>query len=74
MKTAAAIILVAMIGFPLEAQVNRHPFVRASGQASVFVPPDQAEIDVSIVTQGASAQDASARNADQVTTVLKCTR
>lgn len=40
--------------------------VQATGQASVFVQPDQVKIDASVVTMGTTAQDAAARNADQV--------
>jgi uncharacterized protein YggE len=46
------------------------PFVRAVGQGSVSVKPDQAKIDFSVVTTASTAQDAAATNAAQVTTLL----
>jgi uncharacterized protein YggE len=45
-----------------QAQSSRH-LVGASGQASVSVKPDQAKLDVGVVTQAATAQDAAAQNA-----------
>jgi len=52
-----------------QAQSSRH-LVGASGQASVSVKPDQAKLDVGVVTQAATAQDAAAQNATQVASVL----
>lgn len=54
------------------AQVSgtRPPFVRAVGQGNVSVPPDQAKIDFGVVTIATTAQDAAARNAAQVSTVI----
>jgi uncharacterized protein YggE len=55
----------------LHAQISaRQPFVRASGNASVFVQPDQVRIDATVTTQAATAQDASAQNATQTTALL----
>jgi uncharacterized protein YggE len=51
------------------AQSGRH-LVGASGQAIVSVKPDQAKLDVGVVTQAATAQDAAAQNATQVESVL----
>jgi uncharacterized protein YggE len=52
-----------------QAQSSRH-LVGASGQATVSVKPDQAKLDVGVVTQAATAQDAAAQNATQVAAVL----
>ena len=52
------------------AQTTRPPFVRAAGQGSVSVKPDQAKVDFSVVTTAATAQDAAAGNAAQVTALL----
>jgi uncharacterized protein YggE len=50
----------------LPAQIApRSPFVRASGDASVFVQPDQVKIDTTVTTQAGTAQDAAAQNAAQ---------
>jgi uncharacterized protein YggE len=52
-----------------QAQSGRH-VVGASGQAIVSVKPDQAKLDVGVMTQAATAQDAAAQNASQVAAVL----
>lgn len=46
------------------------PAIRASGNGSVQVAPDQAKIDIAVVTQAAKAQDAASQNAAQLQTVL----
>lgn len=69
------LILFAMPFCGLQAQIpSRRPFVRASGNASVFVAPDQVRIDAGVTTQGATAQEASARNSDQIGAVLAALR
>jgi hypothetical protein len=44
--------------------------VRASGDASVSVKPDQLKLNVGVTTQAATAQEASDQNAAQVTAVI----
>jgi len=44
--------------------------VQAIGSATISVPPDQAQLDVGVVTQAATAQDAGQQNATLTTTVL----
>jgi uncharacterized protein YggE len=46
------------------------PFVRASGNATVPVKPDKAQIQFAVVTTAATATDAASQNANQVTAVL----
>jgi uncharacterized protein len=48
----------------------RRPFVRALGQASVSVKPDLVKVNIGVVTQGPTAQDAAAQNATRLTAVL----
>lgn len=63
--------LIALTTLRAPAQIaGRRPSVRAVGQASVFVPPDQVKVDASIVTQGVSAQDAASQNSVQVAAVI----
>ena len=45
------------------------PSVQANGSATITVKPDQAQLDVGVVTNGATAQDASQQNANLSTTV-----
>lgn len=49
---------------------SRRPSVRATGNAQVSVTPDLARVSVSVVSQAATAQDAAAQNAAQVSNVL----
>ena len=44
--------------------------VQAIGSATIPVTPDQVQLDVGVVTQGATAQDAGQQNATLTTTVL----
>ena len=46
------------------------PAIRASGNAEIKVTPDQAQIEVGVVTQARSAQDAAAQNASQMQTAI----
>ena len=73
-KPLLMLILVTCLSFRSAAQIATRPFVRATGQASVFAPPDQVKVDASVVTQGSTAQEAASRNADQVDVVLAALR
>jgi hypothetical protein len=70
-KPALALILFGC-AIPSLAQTvpGNRSIVSASGQASVYVPPDQAKVDVTVTAQGATAQAAANKDADQVTAVL----
>jgi uncharacterized protein len=46
------------------------PSVTASGEAVMTVEPDQAEIDIGVVTQSRNAPDAARENADKLTRVM----
>src|SRR6266446_4816376 len=45
------------------------PTVQANGSATITAKPDQAQLDVGVVTNGSTAQDASQQNASLSTTV-----
>lgn len=45
--------------------------MRASGDGVVYAQPDEAKIDVGVVTQAATAQEAGAENAAKTQAVLK---
>ena len=66
---------------PLPAQAQRvsidaalhtadKPYVQATGEATMSAKPDQALIEIGVVTQGATAMAASAQNAKQTDAVL----
>jgi uncharacterized protein YggE len=63
------LLSIMLYGLELRAQGTPRPFVRAAGQASVFLPPDQVKVDATVVSQAATAQDAAAQNANQVAAV-----
>jgi uncharacterized protein YggE len=46
------------------------PSVTASGEAVITVEPDQAEIDIGVVTQARNAPDATRENADKLARVM----
>jgi len=49
---------------------TRPPSVTASGEAVITVEPDQAEIDIGVVTQAKNAPDAAGENADKLARVM----
>jgi uncharacterized protein len=76
----AAIGIVLMFwGQPLPAQkvsidaalrTSDKSYVQATGEATVSAKPDQATIDIGVVTQGATAASVAAQNAAQTDAVL----
>jgi uncharacterized protein YggE len=72
MRKAIAILL-AVCGIAA-AQTARRPFVRAYGEGTVSVNPDQAKVQFGVVTQAPTAQAASSQNATQVTSLLAALR
>lgn len=71
------LILLAVIAIPLISQAQQAApeqdsprYVRASGQANVSVKPDQAEINIGVVSEADTAEAAAAANARQSTKVL----
>ena len=47
-----------------------HSIVNATGQASVYVPPDQVKVDATVINQGGSAQEAASANATAAAAVV----
>ncbi|HSF57184.1 MAG TPA: SIMPL domain-containing protein [Candidatus Binatia bacterium] len=67
-----AIILVLLPGIISAQQEDRRPrppSVTANGEAVITVEPDQAEIDIGVVTQARSAPDAAKENAEKLARV-----
>src|SRR5437667_7086188 len=70
-KRWIASALVALSTLSMQAQTPpRRQFVRASGDVSVFVAPDQVIVDAGVSTQGRTAQDASSQYATQAAAVV----
>jgi uncharacterized protein len=65
----ASIIFLSHGALAQSPQPARH-LVGATGTASVSAKPDQAMLDIGVVTAAATAQDAASQNAAQVDTVL----
>jgi uncharacterized protein YggE len=63
------LICALLLTFSAMAQTPQRSTVQANGNATISVTPDQAQINVSVVTQAATAQDASSQNATIATNV-----
>lgn len=75
MKRIPGCLILAMTALAqspvvVEPGVVRQPTVRATGSAILNVRPDQVRIDIGVVTQAATAQQASSDNARQFTAVM----
>lgn len=51
-----------------------HPFIRTTGDATVFAKPDRAKLDIGVVTQAPNAQAAAAQNASQTEAMIAALR
>ena len=65
-----AILLLCAIPVPGQPPPEPRQVVRATGEATVSARPDRATVNVGVVTQAPSAQDAAAQNARQLETAL----
>ncbi len=75
MKSSMLILATVLVGTAVvHAQqpenTPRPPSVTANGEAVVTAEPDQAEIDIGVVTQAKNAPDAARENADKLTRVM----
>ena len=66
--------LILLLGSTARAQQStdrpRIPTITVSGDATISAEPDQAEIDIGVVTQARTAPDASKENAERLARVL----
>jgi uncharacterized protein YggE len=63
--------LLPVYAWGQQAKPSTPATVRASGEAVVSVKPDQAKIDIGVVTQAPTAQAAASQNAAQTQAVLE---
>jgi uncharacterized protein YggE len=70
LKVFPLVVLLAASAALLSSQTTSPGTVQATGIVTNSVNPDQAQLDVSVITQGSTAQQASQQNAAQTTTVL----
>lgn len=74
--SAAVLILAMILLWPTSGRAQPSekrtgpPSVTASGEAVITVEPDQAEIDIGVVTQAKNAPDAARENADKLARVV----
>lgn len=66
--------MILLLGSTARAQQStdrpRIPTITVSGDATISAEPDQAEIDIGVVTQARTAPDASKENAERLARVL----
>src|SRR5664280_2924377 len=62
-------LLLLMLCCPAMPAQTAVPSVQANGSATITAKPDQAQLDVGVVTNGTTAQDASQQNASLSNTV-----
>lgn len=71
-----AAVMMAAVTIPAAAQGPRDPqqVVRATGEAVVYVQPDQVQIDIGVMTESESAEQAAKENAAKVEKVIAALR
>src|SRR5215469_15733070 len=77
-QTLSLISLILLAGTsPLRAQIQgtqATPTIQANGSATISVQPDQAQLTISVSTDGATAQQAAQQNATQTNQVLSAVK
>lgn len=69
------VVLALAAYIPATAQTTtRTRFVRSNGEGVATGKPDQVKVNFSVVTQAATAQEASSQNADKTSAVLNALR
>ena len=69
-NAAIVLLLAAASASAQETASKLPPHIRTSGEATVTVKPDRAQIDVGVVTQADSSQSAVAQNAQKLEATL----
>ncbi len=74
-RFSAPTLLTFIMLLPLRAQTQAAPpSIRVHGESLVSVAPDEAEIDIGIVTQGSTSEEVSAQNTAAVNRVMDSLR
>jgi uncharacterized protein YggE len=68
---AAGLAVLALSAAPAQAEADFPPAISVTGEASVSVPPDLAEIDAGVATDGKTAREASDANNAAMAKVLQ---
>jgi hypothetical protein len=73
-KLLATFGMIILLGSTAQAQQDadrrRVPSITVGGEATIFAEPDQAQIDIGVITQARSAPEASKENAARLSRVL----
>ncbi len=65
-----SLAVLCSFGTMIAQTASRTPFIRAIGEGTVSIKPDQAKIDISVTTTAATADATSSQNATQTQAVL----
>src|SRR5437016_10217186 len=68
------LLLAALSAAALPAQTTATRTIQANGTATLSANPDQAQLEVGVVTLGATAQESAQQNATQTTAVLNAVK
>jgi uncharacterized protein len=68
---AAALAALALSAAPARAENDFPPAISVTGEASISVPPDLAEVDAGVATDGKTAREASEANNAAMAKVLQ---
>ena len=69
-RLLATFAIVTLGAAGLAAQTSSARTVQASGSATIYANPDQAQLDVGVVTNAGTAQDSAQQNATMTSAVL----
>ena len=67
---AALLAIVSPTATAQEPRQQERPSIQVTGEARVIVQPDQAQIEIGVVTQAEKSEAAAARNAERLAKVL----
>jgi len=67
---AAAVFTIASATVAAQERAQNPPSIQVTGEATVTVQPDQAQLEIGVVTQAAKSDEAATRNAQRLEKVL----
>jgi uncharacterized protein YggE len=68
--SVTALLVIGTPGLTAQERRQEPPTIQVTGEATVTVPPDQAQIEIAVVTQAEKSEAAAARNAERLAKVL----
>ncbi|HET8548592.1 MAG TPA: SIMPL domain-containing protein [Bryobacteraceae bacterium] len=73
-RFAVLLAVMPLIAAAQTTTTTRRPYVRAHGEATISVRPDEAKVNVAVVTEAPSAQGAADDNANKTSSVFTALR